>query len=177
MQTPRDSEALKRIGAILRHFGSLGFLQSEEWHPHYPLLNGSGPATFASAWPLAAGAVYLVINQGGKDDVAAIAASGERRYYDCYHGEQLSLITQANRTQPSLPYMDLPNMGSQPGRPSNGVPAAAGVTPADASVQITLEARGYGCVWETHAPPSVEALAFLAAMKARLVALPYEAAE
>ena len=30
--TPRDSEALRRTAAILRHFG--GFTQSEAWAPH-----------------------------------------------------------------------------------------------------------------------------------------------
>ena len=50
--TPRDGQAIRIVGALLRFLGGRGYLHSPAWVPHSPVVNGE--AVFASMWPLAA---------------------------------------------------------------------------------------------------------------------------
>ena len=101
--TPRDAAALRRVGAILRHFGSRRFLRSSGWVPHAPLVDvvasSSNRSLFASAWPLGTGeTVWTVVNRGAADatgPLVAVAAADTRQYWDCYHGVRLHVTAGA----------------------------------------------------------------------------------
>ena len=150
--TPRDGEALRRMGLMLRFWGGRGFLQSPDWEPH-----AAGPVqygVYASKWPGqptpattgASATLWTLVNRCGKNitgpqlKVAApalsvvaaadtAAAVGERRYfYDCYHGGPLTLA-------------------------------------ADDSLAFDIEAGGFGCVVELPAPADAALLAHLALMR------------
>eukprot|EP01047_Picozoa_sp_COSAG01_P077333 COSAG01_NODE_13891_length_1521_cov_1.561885_2_plen_244_part_00 len=154
--TPRDAEALRRIGTILRFFGKRRFLQSFGWIPHaptlFPMVNGwpdcrgsaieCPPAVFASMWPLARTAETLwtlvspVGSRGGgrrTDDasgrILAVSPTDLRTFYDCYRGEKILVV--------------------------------------DGALNFTIEANGYGCVFATpNATLAADTVAFMTAMKA-----------
>ena len=130
--TARDGEALRRMSAVLRFFGREGYLQSDGWRPHAPLLDGSAESVFASAWPLDAGTVTLLINRATADGDAALpvagGAPGHAYAFDCYRGEPLLV--------------------------------------SEGAARVSVEGRGFGCVWQSVAPPTPAGATFLRSMRA-----------
>ena len=95
--TARDGAALRRVGAMTRHFGkSHGFLQSKGWVPHTPMLQ-QPQGIYASMWPLGLGdpnstdSLWTIVNRGSADVAGAQINIGAdaRSYFDCYHGVPL----------------------------------------------------------------------------------------
>jgi formylglycine-generating enzyme required for sulfatase activity len=103
---PRDGEAIRRVGAMLRFFGgkvdstsfptpARDFLHSPLWEPHWP--GAMQASVFASRFPLGNDTthnVYTVINRSGKN------TTGQQLWlegplppsaviYDCYRGVEL----------------------------------------------------------------------------------------
>jgi hypothetical protein len=84
-----DSEAMRRIGNILRFFGKRGFLQSRGWVPHTPMVQTASAGIFASAWPLHGEVVWTVVNRGQANSTGIqieVDQADNRNYYDCYRG-------------------------------------------------------------------------------------------
>jgi hypothetical protein len=77
--SPRDAEATRRAGALLRFLGP-AFLTSLGWEPHTALAPAVASAgLFASRWPLAGGGAspfahdataYTLVNRGAQDSAA-----------------------------------------------------------------------------------------------------------
>ena len=153
--TPRDNEALRRIGSILRYFGHKGFLSSKGWVPHTPMVQSDSAGVFASAWPVGDETVWTVVNRGPKNSTGlqiAVAAADTRNYYDCYHGTPLTVSTRTGVPRSA-------NDGA------SGAAGAAGA--ADAGVSFGIDAADYGCVFATpNKTASAELAAFLSKMKA-----------
>jgi iron(II)-dependent oxidoreductase len=61
--TPRDGEAIRRIGQLLRFLGNRGYLQSPDWVPHDLTLKAG--VLFSSRWPLKDGSTaWTIVNRG-----------------------------------------------------------------------------------------------------------------
>merc|ERR1712232_528566 len=60
--TPRDGEAIRRVATMLRYFGGLGLLQSEEWEPHTTGLLSDD--LFASKWDDGSYKLWTIVNRG-----------------------------------------------------------------------------------------------------------------
>ncbi len=99
--TPRDGEATRRVSAIERAIAP--FLVSAGWEPLYPMhLYG----VFASRWPLADKTVWTLVNRNEYDvDGQQISVPFQEgiRYYDLYHGEELSPQREGAMTVLSFP--------------------------------------------------------------------------
>ena len=79
------------MGALLRYFGTLGFLQSEDWEPHTPVIQNT--QVYASKFPLSDEIVWLFVNRGSTDTTGEqlkVAETDGYNFYDCYHGEILT---------------------------------------------------------------------------------------
>ena len=97
---PRDQESTRRAASILRFFAPFGL--STLWEPHYVLEPGAASAgVFASAWPVAAGAVYAhnatvwtIVHRGHPDYTGPVlpvpcAPGSNIHYWDLYRGVAL----------------------------------------------------------------------------------------
>ena len=138
---PRDAEAIRRIGTMLRFWGAQGYLNSPQWEPHATVPRVAG--VFASRWPHAeqqGSTLYTIINRSGKNltsvkfDLPSTPQPSahpqapssqtirvQRLFYDCYHGVELHPVV-----------LD---------------PESNTVT-----VEVDMEAGGFGCIVELPAP-------------------------
>ena len=95
--TPRDAEATRRVATIER--GVSSFLISKDWEPMSPMLRYG---VYASRWPLGGEVVWTIVNRNEYDvdgDQIELAAKGDLRYFDLYHGVELKPQTRpAGRT-------------------------------------------------------------------------------
>jgi gamma-glutamyl hercynylcysteine S-oxide synthase len=121
--TPRDAEAIRRVGAMSRFFGGKvdstsfptpkrDFLHSPDWEPHYTGLMQSD--VYSSKFPLGDGSVanlYTVINRKKNKNFTA-ASDGQMLWlegplpadavvYDCYRGVELN--AEAPKPAPPAP--------------------------------------------------------------------------
>ena len=86
--TARDAEATRRVAAMERALAP--FLVSAEWEPFFPMHRYG---VFASAWPLAGQTVWTIVNRNEYDvdgRQVSIPHVDARRYYDLYHGVELT---------------------------------------------------------------------------------------
>jgi formylglycine-generating enzyme required for sulfatase activity len=86
--TPRDGEATRRVSATER--GIAPFLLSKDWEPLYPMERFG---VFASRWPLNEQAAWTIVNRNEYDLTGrqmAVPASEGARYFDLYHGVELT---------------------------------------------------------------------------------------
>jgi formylglycine-generating enzyme required for sulfatase activity len=86
--TPRDGEATRRVAALER--GVAQFLTSPNWEPFYPLHRYG---VFASRWPLQDQTVWTIVNRNEFDvdeRQISIAHRDGQRYFDLYHGKELT---------------------------------------------------------------------------------------
>ncbi|MGO9239921.1 MAG: formylglycine-generating enzyme family protein [Bryobacteraceae bacterium] len=86
--TPRDAEALRRVAKMERQFA--GLLVSPDWEPHTPTLQYG---IFASKFPGAGATLWTMVNRNPYDVSGrqlAIPAASYVRYYDVYHGVELT---------------------------------------------------------------------------------------
>ncbi len=93
--TPRDAEALRRIGKIERAFA--GLLISPAWEPHTPTLRYG---VFASKWPGETRTLWTIVNRNEYDVAGRQMEVPYRegyRYYDVWHGVEL---------KPEVPLVD-----------------------------------------------------------------------
>lgn len=144
---PRDGEAIRRLGIMLRWWGAEGLLYSPDWEPH-----AAGPTSYgvyASRWPLGDRTLWTLVNRAGKDQGAVrlelapgteVDAVGQH-VYDCYHGKELTPSSLASRAGSAV------------------------------HVTIKMEAGGFGCVVVQPNPADERLRAHLRSM-ARLTARP-----
>ena len=124
MIVQRDGEALRRVAAMLRFWGSRGALNSPYWEPHDPVTIQYG--VYASKWPMPArnATLWTIVNRAGFNLTGAqVKLPGPRTpsatvYYDCYHGTELEAEDAGN---------------------------------AAITLSFELEAGGFGCVVEVAA--------------------------
>lgn len=99
--TPRDAEAVRRVAAIER--GVAPFLTSPDWEPYYPTARFG---VFASRWPLEGRTVWTLVNRNEYDvDGVQFSAPAEPglRWFDLYHGVELTPAVRDGRAVISLP--------------------------------------------------------------------------
>jgi formylglycine-generating enzyme required for sulfatase activity len=92
--TPRDGEATRRVATIER--GVAKFLTSQDWQPLFPM---SRYGVFASRWPLAGETVWTVVNRNEYNVAGrqlSLPASEGTRYFDLYHGVELTPEREGN---------------------------------------------------------------------------------
>lgn len=133
--TPRDAEATRRVGSLLRFLGGRGYLQSQGWVPHTMTL--APGKLFASLWPLKDGtAAWTIVNRDAaasnhtgpavstrtlpKGYATHDARGAPLHFYDLYHGVEVK-------------------------------PDGAG------AISVSVEAGGFGAVLATAATPSTDA--------------------
>jgi formylglycine-generating enzyme required for sulfatase activity len=100
--SPRDAEATRRAGALLRFLGQR-FTASPDWEPHFVLAPAPAAAgVFASRWPAPAGRAYAhaataftLVNRGAADSLAAPTVpapcdGGGMLYFDLYAGQSVA---------------------------------------------------------------------------------------
>ena len=95
--TPRDAEATRRVATIER--GVAPFLVSKEWEPMAPMLRYG---VYASRWPLALQTVWTIVNRNEYDvegDQLEIQAEPGMRYFDLYHGVELTPQTKSSNRE------------------------------------------------------------------------------
>ncbi len=93
--TPRDAEATRRVATIERAVAP--FLVSSEWEPMVPMVRYG---VFASRWPLTRQTVWTIVNRNDYDvDGVQIELAQQQglRYFDLYHGVELTAKNQAGR--------------------------------------------------------------------------------
>ena len=94
--TPRDSETLRRIGALYRAFSD--FLISPEWVPHVPMPDYG---VFASKWPNKHKTLWTIVNRNhyriAHERLRTPTRSGVH-YYDLWHGIELKPQQQGDTT-------------------------------------------------------------------------------
>jgi gamma-glutamyl hercynylcysteine S-oxide synthase len=86
--SPHDAEALLRFTRIERAMSD--YLVSDGWEPHASVLQ---PGVFASRFPAAKGTLWTIVNRNEYDVSGAeieIAKQPGMRYYDLWHGRELS---------------------------------------------------------------------------------------
>jgi iron(II)-dependent oxidoreductase len=81
--TPYDSEAIRRVATMLRHFGKEGFLQSPDWEPYAREVWQEG--VYASKFPLAARneTVWTIVNRNSDNLTVGLVVQEGQKYYDC----------------------------------------------------------------------------------------------
>ncbi len=94
--TARDGEATRRVATIER--GVAPFLTSPDWEPFYPTKRFG---VFASRWPKGNETVWTLINRNEYDvdgaQFTVPAESGGRRWFDLYHGVELTPVRQGDK--------------------------------------------------------------------------------
>ncbi len=99
--TPRDAEATRRMAAMER--GVAPFLASTEWEPLYPM---HSYGVFASRWPLKDQTVWTIVNRNEYDldgPQMTVAYRNGMRYFDVYHGVELTPGREGDRSSLSFP--------------------------------------------------------------------------
>lgn len=85
--TPRDSEAVRRIARIERHFTA--DLTTPRWEPHWPMLR---EGVYASRWPAEGHTLWTIINRNEYDvdgEQMTLPTQEGMRYFDLWHGTEL----------------------------------------------------------------------------------------
>jgi iron(II)-dependent oxidoreductase len=86
--SPRDAEAVRRFTRIERANADL--LASRDWEPHWPVLQ---PGVFASRFPSQDRTLWTFVNRNPVDvdgEQLTVAADPAVRYYDLWHGRELT---------------------------------------------------------------------------------------
>jgi iron(II)-dependent oxidoreductase len=99
--TPRDGEATRRVATIER--GVASYLTSEGWEPFYPTERIS---VFASRWPKDGQTVWTLVNRNEFDvdgDQMTVAAEPGLRWFDLYHGRELTPAVKDGKSVLSFP--------------------------------------------------------------------------
>jgi iron(II)-dependent oxidoreductase len=99
--TPRDGEATRRVATIER--GAASYLTSEDWEPFYPT---ERMGVFASRWPKDGQTVWTLINRNDFDvdgDQMTVAAEPGLRWFDLYHGRELTPVVKDGKAVLSFP--------------------------------------------------------------------------
>ena len=99
--TPRDGEATRRMATIER--GVAAFLTSPGWEPFY-LTEHAG--VFASRWPRDGQTVWTLVNRNENDvdgDQLTVPAEPGMRWFDLYHGRELTPLVAGDRATLSFP--------------------------------------------------------------------------
>jgi iron(II)-dependent oxidoreductase len=101
--TPHDAEATRRVATIERAIAP--FLTSAGWEPYYPTVSYG---VFASKWPLSKATLWTIINRNEYDINGmqlAIPALDGARYFDLYHGVELTpkMTREGNWARLSFP--------------------------------------------------------------------------
>jgi formylglycine-generating enzyme required for sulfatase activity len=104
--TPRDGEAIRRIGKMLRYFGgkvdsnsfpdsSRDYFHSKDWVPHVPQTLQKD--VYASKFSLGSSELYTFVNRGlsnltnGTQQLWLQNVTNETKVYDCYRGVELTV--------------------------------------------------------------------------------------
>jgi len=106
--TPRDAEAIRRIGSMSRFFGGAdgdALLLSPQWEPHTTEVLYEAQV-FASRWPQVDGprTLWTLVNRGGANltgNQLAVKPVPGARYFDCYRGSEIQPSTSP--ASPALP--------------------------------------------------------------------------
>jgi gamma-glutamyl hercynylcysteine S-oxide synthase len=99
--SPRDGEATRRMATIER--GVARFLTSQDWEPLYPMHRYG---IYASRWPVSGETVWTIINRNEYDvngRQMSIAVSEGSRYFDLYHGTELTPERDGDKAVLSFP--------------------------------------------------------------------------
>ncbi len=99
--TPRDGEATRRMATIERAVAP--FLISPGWEPFYPT---HFYGVFASRWPLGDQTVWTIVNRNEYNVAGremSVPAEEGMRYFDLYHGEELSPERDGNEAVLAFP--------------------------------------------------------------------------
>ncbi len=97
--TPRDAEATRRMATLER--GIAPFLISPAWEPYYPTHRYG---VFASSWPLKDQTVWTIVNRNEYDLAGRqISVPAGARYFDLYHGVELTPETEGGKAVLSFP--------------------------------------------------------------------------
>jgi gamma-glutamyl hercynylcysteine S-oxide synthase len=99
--TPRDGEATRRVATLER--GLARFLTSPDWEPLYPMLRYG---VFASRWPVGDQTVWTIVNRNEYDvngRQMSIPAHDAMRYFDLYHGTELTAEHEGDAAVLSFP--------------------------------------------------------------------------
>eukprot|EP00054_Salpingoeca_dolichothecata_P010751 m.59824 g.59824 ORF g.59824 m.59824 type:complete len:1092 (-) comp19131_c0_seq3:44-3319(-) len=103
--TPRDGEALRRVGTLLRYLSRAEFLHSEQWQPHYPDVHHPRQvfaSMFPREWRNLGEVAWTLVNTGGTNTTGSQLSytippgSPVLHFYDLYHGRLLA-SSQAGR--------------------------------------------------------------------------------
>jgi gamma-glutamyl hercynylcysteine S-oxide synthase len=99
--TPRDGEAVRRVATIERTVAP--FFASEWWQPFYPM---HFYGVFASKWPIGQQTVWTIVNRNEYDVSGrqiSIPHTPGTRYFDLYHGVELTPERDGDETVLSFP--------------------------------------------------------------------------
>ena len=99
--TPRDGEATRRVATIERAVAP--FFESEGWQPFYPM---HFYGVFASRWPLGDRTVWTIVNRTEYNETGpemSVPAEAGVRYFDLYHGVELTPLREGNEDLLSFP--------------------------------------------------------------------------
>jgi gamma-glutamyl hercynylcysteine S-oxide synthase len=99
--TPRDAEATRRVATIERAVAR--FLTSQDWEPLYPMHRYG---VYASRWLSNGDTVWTIVNRneyGVNGRQMSVPASEDTRYFDLYHGAELSPERDGNTAILSFP--------------------------------------------------------------------------
>ncbi|MES2393125.1 MAG: SUMF1/EgtB/PvdO family nonheme iron enzyme, partial [Acidobacteriota bacterium] len=93
--TPRDSEAVRRIGKLERFFAAN--LVSPRWEPHTPMLRYQ---VYASKWPAVGHTLWTIVNRNEYDingQQMSLPVESGMRYFDVWHGVELKPEVKGGR--------------------------------------------------------------------------------
>src|ERR1700730_17996390 len=99
--TPRDGEATRRVATIERAVAP--FFASQDWEPLYPMLRYG---VFSSRWPLGDQTVWTIVNRNEYDvdgRQISVPYTAGMRYYDLYHGTELTPEHEGNEAVLAFP--------------------------------------------------------------------------
>eukprot|EP01050_Picozoa_sp_SAG11_P009503 SAG11_NODE_897_length_6637_cov_8.510320_3_plen_484_part_00 len=94
--TARDSELLRGVASIERHFGALGLLTSQAWEPHSSDVASHDGEVYGK-FPLKGQAVWLIVNARATTATATVTIPTDLPHIsDCYAGSVLSASSAGN---------------------------------------------------------------------------------
>ena len=99
--TARDAEATRRVATMER--AAAPFFASKDWEPLFPM---DVYGLYSSKWPFKEAAVWTVINRneyGLPGRKMHVAYQPKMRYFDLYHGDELTPEREENESVLSFP--------------------------------------------------------------------------